>query len=37
MDTQAVVAMSFGLLALWTLMIVTMVAVWNTRGDDGGH
>ncbi len=34
MDAGAIVAMSFGLVTIWVLMISAMVATWNMRDRD---
>ncbi len=34
LDTGAIVAMSFGLVTIWTLMISAMVATWTMRDKD---
>ncbi len=33
-DTGAIIAMSLGLVTIWTLMISAMVATWNMRDED---
>ncbi len=34
LETGAIVAMSLGLVTIWTLMISAMVATWNMRDED---
>ncbi len=34
MDTGPIIAMGFGLVTIWVLMISAMVATWNSRGEE---
>jgi hypothetical protein len=31
MDAGPMIAMSFGLIIIWSMMIISMIAVWNGR------